>query len=822
MNERNQKRGNGLPGEAPSRARDVLSYFLQNPGATDSLEGVARWRVPEEMIQYKVQQVNRALEWLVEQGFLIQEARPGVNPLFRLNAERLNEAQQFIQDPYGRLYANGGDEPEVEHRLLELAKEWLDCVLLYFHAENPVDESEQRGFARTYASIQDMLARKRSDSGGRAQQEYEDCEKAVKALLDAMTPDCHEPLCILYRHLGLKPLELFVVLLCLAPELDTKYQTAFGYFHDEMLRRTPTFALILGILDEDPVKMRTELAASGGLTRWRLLESGGNLLPHGDDPVRLDSAIVAWLLGTPNAPLFDPRVEASIRLNSWPGGDWLRQKQDVATADSLARRFRHAGGRGNWLALCGEDVDGWRALVEVASYTAPRGLVRIVPPLVLMDLAEREEVAIRIVRAVLLLDAIAVLDLGVAHAAQDNDLIRLAPLTEALAKVVRPKVVIVPELERALGLLPQNSVEVEHRAAPSNDALAAVYMAAMTDKGLYLSSSDAAQIALSFPLVLSEVEAAVRLAVLQGAAGQAPHHHAAALTAACRRIASPELPRFARRIHPTFGLDDVVLPKDRLDQLRQIVAHVRLASKVLNNWGFARQLPYGRGIAALFCGPSGTGKTMAAQAIAYELQTDTYVVDLSRVMSKYIGETEKFLDATFRDAQRVGAVLQVDEAEALFGKRSEVKDAHDRYANLEVAYLLQRMEAFEGVAILTTNLRQNLDQAFLRRLRFVVDFPKPDVASREKIWLHCLPKDAPFHNINVKYLARKLDLTGGHIRQITVRAAFAAASEGSSTIEMRHLIDAARAELLKLGMSTAERELAGYELNGNTSTGRVA
>jgi len=332
----------------------------------------------------------------------------------------------------------------------------------------------------------------------------------------------------------------------------------------------------------------------------------------------------------------------------------------------------------------------------------------------------------------------------------------------------------------------------------------------MSEAGLYLSSSDAAQAALSFPLPLSAIHNAVRLAAINCSSGDTFINQAAALMAACRRVASPDLPRFARRVEPTFGLDDVVLPKDRVQQLREIVSHVKFAPHVLNKWGFSGQLPYGRGVAALFSGPSGTGKTMAAQAIARELGKETFVIDLSRVVSKFIGETEKFIDATFRDAQRAGAVLQIDEAEALFGRRSEVKDSHDRYANLEVAYLLQRMEAFDGVAILTTNLQQNVDQAFLRRLRFVIDFPKPDAEAREKIWRQCLPKEAP-HQIDFRLLARRLELTGGHIRQITIRAAFAAAGEGSSRIEMKHVVAATRAELAKLGMLTSDRELSGWE-----------
>jgi SpoVK/Ycf46/Vps4 family AAA+-type ATPase len=299
---------------------------------------------------------------------------------------------------------------------------------------------------------------------------------------------------------------------------------------------------------------------------------------------------------------------------------------------------------------------------------------------------------------------------------------------------------------------------------------------------------------------------------LEGAALKPSAQHFPALSAACRRIACPDLPRFARRIEPIFCLDDVVLPADRRAQLNEMVAQVVYASKVLNTWGFSTQLPYGRGVAALFCGPSGTGKSMAAQAIARELQTDTYVVDLSRVVSKYIGESEKNLDAVFNDAERAGAVLLFDEADALFGKRSEVKDAHDRYANIEVAYLLQRMEAFAGLAILTTNFRQNLDSAFLRRLRFVVEFPKPDSQAREAIWRQCLPEAAPRQgDIDFRFLARRLELTGGNIRQITLRAAFAAASEKADAIEMRHVVTATRAELIKLGMQSAERELADFE-----------
>jgi SpoVK/Ycf46/Vps4 family AAA+-type ATPase len=256
-----------------------------------------------------------------------------------------------------------------------------------------------------------------------------------------------------------------------------------------------------------------------------------------------------------------------------------------------------------------------------------------------------------------------------------------------------------------------------------------------------------------------------------------------------------------------FSLDDVVLPRDRRDQLDEIVDNVLLSERVLTDWCFGAQLPYGRGVTALFHGPSGTGKTMAALAVARKLGIQILRIDLSRVVSKYIGDTEKNIDRVFDDAQRSGSALLIDEADALLGKRSEVKDAHDRYANIEVAYLLQRMEAYEGLAILTTNLRQNLDAAFLRRLRFIIDFPRPDAEARERIWRRCLPEKArgALDDAAFRLLARRIDLTGGHIRQITLRAAFIAAA-ANTKIEISHIARAANAEVAKLGMPPVQLE----------------
>jgi ATPase family associated with various cellular activities (AAA) len=265
---------------------------------------------------------------------------------------------------------------------------------------------------------------------------------------------------------------------------------------------------------------------------------------------------------------------------------------------------------------------------------------------------------------------------------------------------------------------------------------------------------------------------------------------------ACRDRAGRELEELADRIVPIHGWDDIVLPPDVLHDLKAAAAQVRHRTRVYGDHGFAQKYPRGRGISILLAGPSGVGKTMAAEVVAKDLNLDLYRIDLARVVSKYIGETEKNLKAVFDAAELSGAVLLFDEADALFGKRSEVNDSHDRYANIEVSYLLQRMEAYSGLAVLATNMKSHLDPAFLRRLRYVVDVPYPDVAARTLIWQRAFPSAMPRAILDYEALAR-LEVPGGNIAVIAINAAFLAASE-ETPLHMGHIARAARAEFRKL------------------------
>jgi len=294
---------------------------------------------------------------------------------------------------------------------------------------------------------------------------------------------------------------------------------------------------------------------------------------------------------------------------------------------------------------------------------------------------------------------------------------------------------------------------------------------------------------------------------LQGAEFSA-HDSNNALWQACRLHARPQLEDLAQRIHSTASWENIVLPAPQLQTLQTIATHARYRAKVLDQWGFAQQSNRGLGLSALFCGPSGTGKTLAAEILANEMQLDLFRIDLSAVVSKYIGETEKNLRRVFDAAEEGGAVLLFDEADALFGKRSEVKDSHDRYANVEISYLLQRMEAYRGLAILTTNMKDALDRAFLRRLRFVVQFPFPDQAQRAQIWRQIFPAQTPTEQLDFNSLSR-LSVSGGNIRSIALNAAFAAADDNRS-VGMGHLLRAARHEYDKLEKPLTKAETGGW------------
>jgi SpoVK/Ycf46/Vps4 family AAA+-type ATPase len=296
------------------------------------------------------------------------------------------------------------------------------------------------------------------------------------------------------------------------------------------------------------------------------------------------------------------------------------------------------------------------------------------------------------------------------------------------------------------------------------------------------------------------------------------------LYAACRAQSSGKLASLADKIRTTYSWGDIVLPPDQVRQLREICVQVHHRSTVLEQWGFDRHLAMGKGVNVLFAGPSGTGKTMAAEIIAADLGLELFKIDLAMMVSKYIGETEKNLDKVFTAAREANAILFFDEADAIFGKRSEVKDAHDRYANVEVGYLLQKMESYDGIVVLATNLRKNLDEAFIRRLHTTIDFPFPEEPDRLRIWHKVFPAAAPLaDDVDLGFVARQFKLAGGNIRNIALLAAYLAA-EGGGSIAMSHLVHATRREYQKLGKLLTEADFGPYYglVRDSARTGQAA
>jgi SpoVK/Ycf46/Vps4 family AAA+-type ATPase len=625
-----------------------------------------------------------------------------------------------------------------------------------------------------------------------------------------------------------------MMVLGLAPELDIRFQRALGFLQDEMPRRVGTFAFYSTLLGSSP-EVRRDLWDGGSLSRWAVFEDADGRVTGADEPLRLDPFLAQWLLGASDALALDPRVRRVLRPDPWPGARLLKRPEDEQAADDLIEELQMdpdapavedgesaenpcgphdpAGPPPPWLILEGNDPASWRALIELGAERNAVTPIRVEPAkLATADILDVEASAKRIGRLASVTRNPLVIDVtGVSGTSEDDEWLRRF-LFALETTMTRAGLLATSEVRfiRLLGAMPFALLGESPLSAAGK--VAAMQVAA-ADADVYLGEDGGSSLVGRYPIAIDGLDLAARLARSRPKDTTVDQPSLARFVAALKEVASEGLSTLAERLDTVFTLESVVLPADRHQQLIEIVDNVRFADRVLDEWKFGAQLPYGRGIAALFHGPSGTGKTMAAIAIAQRLGIQLLRLDLSRVVSKYIGDTEKNIDCVFSEAERTGSAILVDEAESLLAKRSEVKDAHDRYANIEVAFLLTRIERFRsrshggGLLFFTTNLRQSLDTAFLRRLRFIIEFPRPTVEAREQIWRQCLPRgshlldDAAF-----KQLARRIDLTGGHIRQITLRAAFIAAAAGS-LIELKHIAPAATAELAKLGMPAVELDV---------------
>ena len=582
----------------------------------------------------------------------------------------------------------------------------------------------------------------------------------------------------------LEHLDVDLLLVALAPDADARFERLYGYLHDDVSRRRASVGLALELagagLDHADARHR--------LTAGPLVSGGLVVVEDGERPfltrsLRVPDRVAMHLLGDDHA---DPALVPFLApVHSCRSGDPAALARVLAAGATLVHVRERGTSAGR--ALAGA------ALAQVGLGTVALELAALdgadtVAPLMLAALREARLRSAGLV-------------VGPVERLAELDRAALRRLAEAAWPVVLTGAKTWdPNWSRSIPL----TVEID---PPGHDARAQMWGDALGDE--LPEGLDAAAATEPFQLGPEQIDRAATAALLSAAFADRPLE-AGDLQAGARSQNAAGLERLARRIRPRVGWDDMILPDRTERHVREIAERAAQRDRVLEDWHMGSRRAGDRGIVALFSGESGTGKTMAAEVLAGALGLDLYTIDLATVVDKYIGETEKNLDRIFVEADSVNAVLFFDEADAIFGKRSEVKDAHDRYANVETAYLLQRLELFDGIAILATNLKANIDEAFARRLDAVVDFPMPDVEHRRKLWDQCLRPGVPrAPKVDLDFCAKAFELSGGNIQNVAAAASYLAAA-GDGKVGMPELMRATAREYRKLGRLCTPSEFGPY------------
>ncbi len=589
--------------------------------------------------------------------------------------------------------------------------------------------------------------------------------------------DADERLQAVVGALGLDLLEAAVLAVCSAAELNPRYGRLYAYLQDDVTRKLPSPRLVGQLLEGEGLSSADVMAAFDAHGRLRVQGAlkllGDAQTPLAERPIKVADRLAAALLG---GRMDESAQPTRLRFVERPAHDPGRE-EGVRMLVELLRRPSHLP-----IVLAGPDAD---SLISVA-YGRPLVAVHV------RDLADRDVMA-----EASLISALEQRPI-ICEGLEDIEPAERGRLLRAIEQRAERTVLIAPTRTAALALGERTVLLVE-AAQPSF----AERRRAWTDLS---GIEDTADVAAKFRLSMTQIVEAAEVARLSATARGAERPDPSDLDLGARQASSSRLGELAARLPPGFRWEDLVVPDRQVELLQSISAYLRHRDRVLSDWGYDRTVARTQGLKVLFAGESGTGKTMAAQVMAAELGLEIFRVDLATTVSKYIGETEKNLDRIFGAAEGSNAILFFDEADALFGKRSEVGDSHDRYANIEVAYLLQKMEGYPGAVILATNFRRNIDDAFVRRLDFVIDFPFPEKEDRRRIWRRVLPEQAPLaDDVDLDFLSEKFKLSGGAIRNCSLAGAFQAADEDSA-ISMRHLVRAVAQEYGKQGRLTLEAD----------------
>ena len=631
---------------------------------------------------------------------------------------------------------------------------------------------------------------------------------SLTQLIQDEAPESSAHLLALQQSFGLAGFEMDCLLVCLAGEVAPRFERVFAYLNDTVTARQPGADTLLRVVAPGDLACQAMLWPEARLLRYGLLSSVDRAR---SGPYRVAEGVVRYALGQPGVDSVLARAWCDAEVPPLAPALW-DTSGDLETLEALLRSRLDggAGPRGPLLiALRARAGSGRQYLTEAACRRTGVGCIsldaRKLPG------AEVGQPALTAALRDSVLWGAAVL---VHHAdAWLEDARLLAALRAHLQPLVRELASVMifaseAELNLAAWFPAARVVDVQLTplSAAARETAWRRVLAQLPGFPDAQRGALATALGVKFRLTHGEIALAAQRVLSLGAWPSEASGWSDLLHRMAGSVAAPQLARLAQVLTVKHALEDLVLPADRIEALNDVVRRVRHRGTVLEQWGLDAVSNRGRGLIALFHGASGTGKTMAAEAIAGALRMQLYRIDLAGVVSKYIGETEKNLRAIFEEAERADAVLFFDEADALFGKRSEVKDAHDRYANIEIDYLLQRIDLFEGISILATNLRAHIDEAFLRRIHITVEFPVPREAERLGLWDRSFPETAPLaDDIDWAFLARRFELTGGAIRNAALGAAFLAA-DGPGVIGMREIVNALRSELIKAGKRVAESE----------------
>ena len=603
------------------------------------------------------------------------------------------------------------------------------------------------------------------------------------------------------HRLGLTREEELILLVCLAPEFDAKYSLAYEFLQGNAGSTVATVGLCVEILKERVPASRVRSLLSTGRTLLRKLVLGtptdGRKLAWNALPLFVEEGIVGFLQGDTREIAHASPSSTSESLPVSADSAYELHRMLEHSKDPSAKRLL--------VNVYGPAGSGRRAVIAEACTRAGLNLAR----LDIRSLPEEDRAWARAVRETIrdtrIRDMALWID-GFDELLESRPKLRM--LLEAVADFVLSPLFLVSgaswKTDEMLEGVAYVEVGLGFPEVVDREQLWRHFLPSLPEE---LRDDVARKFRLTAGQIRDAAAGAVQHAQLRGSSEILVEE----LLSTCRGQSRHRLETLGSRVAVCAAWENLVLPPDQLSQLDELTDQVRCRERVFSDWQLGKRYRSNRGLTALFCGPSGTGKTMAAEVLAKRIGLDLFKIDLSRVVSKYIGETEKNIREIFDEAEDSNTILMFDEADALFGKRSEVKDSHDRYANIEVSYLLQRMEAYTGIAILATNLKRNMDSAFLRRLRFVIDFPMPDAKMRETIWRGAYPLPERWNSrVDFEFLGKSFEITGGNITNVCLRAAYKAVAQGESSVRMHHVMAAVRRELQKLGRPFDVSELEPY------------